>query len=47
MDKFEVEFYMKDSGEEPAKDFIMSLDIKMRAKLLGMIDIVRGERGLI
>lgn len=46
MDKFEVEFYMKDSGEEPAKDFIMGLDIKMRAKLLGMIDILeeKGDR---
>ena len=36
MDKFEVEFYTKDNGEKPAKDFILSLDIKMRAKVLGI-----------
>ena len=33
MDKFEVEFYTKASGEKPAKDFILGLDVKMRAKL--------------
>lgn len=40
MDKFEVEFYTKDSGEKPAKDFILSLDIKMRAKLMGVVNIL-------
>ena len=33
MDKFEVEFYTKDNGEKPAKDFIPGLDAKMRAKV--------------
>lgn len=32
MDKFEVEFYAKSNGEKPAKDFILSLDAKMKAK---------------
>lgn len=40
MDKFEVEFYTKDNGEKPAKEFILSLDKKMRAKILGIIDIL-------
>lgn len=40
MDKFEVEFYTKDNGEKPAKEFILSLDKKMRAKFLGIIDIL-------
>ena len=44
MDKFEVEFYTKDNGEKPAKDFILSLDAKMRAKLMGMVNILE-EKG--
>lgn len=44
MEKFEVEFYTKCNGEKPAKDFILSLDIKMRAKLIGIIDILE-EKG--
>lgn len=35
MDKLEVEFYTKDNGEKPVKDFILSLDTKMRAKVFG------------
>ena len=44
MDKFAVEFYTKDNGEQPAKDFILSLDMKMRAKTLGLINILE-EKG--
>jgi len=44
MDKFEVEFYTKDNGEKPAKEFILSLDIKMRAKVLGIIKVLE-EKG--
>ena len=33
MDKFKVEFYTKDNGEKPAKDFILNLDTKMKAKV--------------
>ena len=40
MDKFEVEFYTKDNGEKPAKDFILGLDVKMRAKVLGIIYVL-------
>lgn len=44
MDKFSIEFYTKEDGEKPAKDFLLSLDKKMRAKLLGILDILE-ERG--
>ena len=44
MDKFEVEFYTKANGEKPAKDFILGLDVKMRAKVLGIINVL-AEKG--
>ena len=44
MDIFEVEFYTKDNGEKPAKDFILGLDVKMRAKVLGIINVLE-EKG--
>ena len=44
MDKYEVEFYAKDNGEKPAKDFILGLDVKMRAKVLGIIHVLE-EKG--
>lgn len=44
MDKFLVEFYTKSNGEKPAKEFILGLDNKMKAKLLGIIDILE-EKG--
>ena len=34
MQEFEIIFYDLPNGEEPAKEFIQSLDIKMRAKML-------------
>lgn len=44
MDKFNVEFYTKESGDKPAKDFLLSLEPKMRAKLAGLIEILE-EKG--
>lgn len=44
MDKFEVEFYTKANGEKPAKDFILGPDVKMRAKVLGIINVLE-EKG--
>jgi Txe/YoeB family toxin of Txe-Axe toxin-antitoxin module len=37
MSRFEIEFYETTSGEQPAKEFLLSLDKKMRAKMTGMI----------
>ncbi len=44
MELFEVEFYTKDNGEKPAKDFILGPDVKMRAKVLGIINVLE-EKG--
>lgn len=44
MEQFNVEFYEKENGEEPAKDFLLSQNNKMRAKLVGLIDIL-GQYG--
>lgn len=40
MDEFEILFYDKLDGTEPAKDFIMSLDNKMRAKIISLIEML-------
>ena len=44
MQEFEIIFYKTDSGEEPVKDFLKSLDTKMRAKMLLSVRIVK-EKG--
>ncbi len=40
MQDFEVIFYEKVDGTEPAKEFILSLDKKMRAKMLRTIELL-------
>ena len=40
MNEFEIIFYDKPGGEEPAKEFIMSLDNKMEARMLKLIDLL-------
>ena len=44
MRKFTIEFYEKENGEIPIEEFLLSLDIKMRAKLLGLLEILQ-EKG--
>lgn len=39
MQEFEVFFYKKDDGTEPAKDFVLSLDDKMQAKIFKVIEM--------
>lgn len=39
--KFEVEFYENGSREQPAKEFILSLDKKMIAKMLDTIKLLQ------
>ncbi|MDE5582467.1 MAG: type II toxin-antitoxin system RelE/ParE family toxin [Ruminococcus sp.] len=41
MQEFQIIFYEKSDGTEPAKDFILSLDVKMRAKMLRTIEMLR------
>ena len=44
MDKFTVEFYEKENGEIPVELFLNSLDIKMRSKLLMVLNVLQ-EKG--
>ena len=41
MQRFTVEFYETESGDQPAKEFLLSLDKKMRAKMADMIRILQ------
>ena len=44
MGKFIVEFYETENGNVPVEEFLKMLDVKMRAKLLGIIKILQ-EKG--
>ena len=44
MTDFTVIPYEKENGEAPVEDFLNSLDVKMRAKMYGMIGILQ-EKG--
>lgn len=41
--EYEIEFYSKRDGTEPAKDFILELDTKMQAKTLRTVALLREE----
>lgn len=43
MDGFEIIFYDKEDGTEPAKEFLDSLDVKMRAKMLRTIVMLQSN----
>lgn len=43
MQEFEILFYDKPNGEEPAKEFLLSLDVKMRAKMLRTIEMLQNN----
>ena len=40
MQEFEIKFYDKADGTKPAKDFIVELPPKMRAKMLRTVDML-------
>ena len=44
MKQFEVILYEKENGESPVEEFMSSLDVKMRAKLIGLLEILE-EKG--
>ena len=44
MTKFEVIFYEKENGDCPIEEFMNSLDIKMRAKMIGLFELLE-EKG--
>lgn len=41
MATFEVEFYENEKGEQPAKEFLLTLDKKMRAKMVNIIAVLQ------
>ena len=41
MIKFEVLFFEEDNGKVPVEEFLDDLDKKMRAKLVGLIEILQ------
>ena len=43
MQEYEIEFYDKADGSEPAKEFILALDAKMRAKVVRTVGLLREE----
>ena len=43
MSDYEVLFYDKADGSEPAKEFLLSLDPKMRAKMLRTIELLQNN----
>ena len=45
MNKFTIEFYEKENGDIPVEEFLLSIDKKMRAKILGIMGILQ-ERGV-
>lgn len=44
MTKFEVIFYEKENGDCPIEEFMNFLDIKMRAKMIGLFELLE-EKG--
>ncbi len=44
MTKFEVVLYEKENGECPVEEFITSLDMKMQAKMIGLLELLE-EKG--
>ena len=47
MPQFTVEFFEDTNVESPVEDFLLSLDIKMRAKLLGLLQILQEKGNLL
>lgn len=46
MQEFEIVFYDKPDGSEPVKEFLLSVDDKMRARLLRTIDLLAKKRNI-
>lgn len=38
--EFNIEFYETREGKQPAKEFLLSLDVKMRAKMAMILDLL-------
>ena len=47
MAQFTVIAYEKENGESPVEEFINSLDVKMRAKVYGMLSILQDKGNML
>lgn len=47
MQEYDVQFYTRSDGTKPAKDFIASLDEKMRAKVVRTVSLLSTEGPLL
>ena len=47
MGKFSIEFYETEQGDIPVEQFLLSLDKTMRAKLLGIMEILQEKGNLL
>ena len=47
MDKFTVEFYKKENGDIPVEEFLDGLNIRMKAKSVGLIKILQEKGNLL
>lgn len=43
MQRFEVEYFEKEDGTYPAEEFILSQDVKMRAKLFRLLELLEAK----
>lgn len=43
MNKFIIDFYTKEDGEQPAKDFMLELNPKMKAKIIKVLDLLENN----
>lgn len=47
MKKFEVLLYENENGECPIEEFMSTLDIKMRAKMVGLLEVLEEKGNLL
>jgi len=47
VNKFTIEFYERENGDIPVEEFLISLDKKMRAKILGIMGILQEKGNLL
>ena len=40
---FKIEFYKTEEGKEPVAEFLDSLDVKMAAKLIGLMEVLEDK----
>lgn len=47
MSRFIIEFYEDRNGNKPIEEFLLGLDIKIRAKLVGLLQILQEKGNLL